>query len=146
MNSVHENVVLNPLLPRPVAEQPLLLSGSLDGSWATSEESVRQSIFHILATQQGERPRAREFGSRIRQFVFRRLEDATLRELEGHVRACIERWEPRVAVESVVADVRAGNTAETEVLIQIRYLLLQQQSKHLITLPLRYWEHWEMPA
>lgn len=142
MNLNLGHVVLNALLPRPVPDQPILVMDP----YGSLEESVRQSLFHILATQQGERSRVREFGSRLRQFVFRRLEDATLRELEAHVRSCIERWEPRVAVESVEAEVRAKPSTGTEVLIQIRYQILRLQSKHLMTLPLRYWEHWEMPA
>ena len=124
------------------AVMPLLMSRADDGQplvvQGTLEESIRQSLLNILATHEGERKLLPEFGSRIRSFVFRRLEETTVQELESHVRGCITRWEPRVELDTVLVESVSEPTPQVE--LHVRYQIKKTQSKHLLRLPLSFWE------
>ncbi|HEU5474596.1 MAG TPA: GPW/gp25 family protein [Actinophytocola sp.] len=66
------------------------------------EVELEQAMRLILSTYPGERPMRPEFGSRIRDFVFRSVNVETISELSRVVRDALLRWEPRVDVEAVV--------------------------------------------
>jgi phage baseplate assembly protein W len=57
----------------------------------------------ILLTYPGERPMRPEFGSRVRDFVFRPADEAMASELAHEVRTSLLRWEPRVDIVKVTA-------------------------------------------
>ena len=65
------------------------------------EVELEQAMRLILSTYPGERPMRPEFGSRIRDFVFRSVNIETISELSQVVRDALLRWEPRVDVEAV---------------------------------------------
>jgi phage baseplate assembly protein W len=60
-----------------------------------------QAMRLILSTYPGERPMRPDFGSRLRDFVFRAATPDTVAELGAEVRRSLLRWEPRVIVEDV---------------------------------------------
>ncbi|HEY0638294.1 MAG TPA: GPW/gp25 family protein [Pseudonocardiaceae bacterium] len=60
-----------------------------------------QAMRLILSTYPGERPMRPQFGSRLRDFVFRGADDGTAAELAQEVRTALLRWEPRVDIEAV---------------------------------------------
>ena len=60
-----------------------------------------QAMRLILSTYPGERPMRPEFGSRLRDYVFRAGTPDTVAELSDEVRRSLLRWEPRVDVERV---------------------------------------------
>src|SRR3954469_9686205 len=62
-----------------------------------------QAMRLILSTYPGERPMRPEFGSRIRDFVFRSPTTDMISELTTAVRLALMRWEPRVIIERVTA-------------------------------------------
>src|SRR2546430_7243433 len=66
------------------------------------EVELEQAMRLILSTYPGERPMRPEFGSRIRDFVFRSVNVETIAELSRVVREALLRWEPRVDVEAVL--------------------------------------------
>src|ERR687884_94382 len=66
------------------------------------EVELEQAMRLILATYPGERPMRPDFGSRIRDFVFRSVNVETIAELSRVVREALLRWEPRVDVEGVL--------------------------------------------
>ena len=66
------------------------------------EVELEQAMRLILSTYPGESPMRPEFGSRIRDFVFRPVNVETIAELSRVVREALLRWEPRVDVEAVV--------------------------------------------
>jgi hypothetical protein len=78
-----------------------------------------QAMRLILATYPGERPMRPEFGSRLRDFVFRAATLDTIAELTGEVRRALLRWEPRVTVENVV--VTAAPEDPSLLYIEIQY-------------------------
>jgi phage baseplate assembly protein W len=62
-----------------------------------------QAMRLILSTYPGERPMRPEFGSRLRDYVFRAATPDTIAELTDEVRRALLRWEPRVDIEQVTA-------------------------------------------
>jgi uncharacterized protein len=68
---------------------------------ARRDQELEQAIRLILATYPGERPMRPEFGSRLRDYVFRSASIDTAAELANEVEKALLRWEPRVNVERV---------------------------------------------
>jgi uncharacterized protein len=68
---------------------------------ARRENELEQAIRLILATYPGERPMRPEFGSRLRDYVFRSATIDTAAELSQEVQDALLRWEPRIDVKSV---------------------------------------------
>ncbi|GAB3459377.1 GPW/gp25 family protein [Actinophytocola sediminis] len=83
------------------------------------EVELEQAMRLILSTYPGERPMRPEFGSRIRDFVFRPINVATIAELSRVVREALIRWEPRVDVEAVL--VSPARDEQGMLLIDIQY-------------------------
>ena len=65
---------------------------------------LEESMRIILLTYPGERPMRPEFGSRVRDFVFRSVDDEMTTALAFEVKRALQRWEPRVDVIKVIAD------------------------------------------
>jgi phage baseplate assembly protein W len=68
---------------------------------ARRDQELEQAIRLILATYPGERPMRPEFGSKVRDFVFRSATIDTAAELASEVEKALTRWEPRITVEHV---------------------------------------------
>ncbi|MDT4926280.1 MAG: uncharacterized protein QOG01_3993 [Pseudonocardiales bacterium] len=68
---------------------------------ARREYELEQAMRLILATYPGERPMRPNFGSRLRDYVFRSATIDTAAELSQEVRNALLQWEPRVDVKSV---------------------------------------------
>ena len=78
---------------------------------AAGSDDVEQAIRILLSTAPGERVMRPEYGCGIHDLAFAVVDATTLTRVETTVRDAIDRWEPRVAVESVTAsatDVAAG--------------------------------------
>ena len=82
------------------------------------EEDIQQSILIILTTAKGERVMRPDFGCAMWEMLFAPLTGGTLGLIEQSVREALERWEPRVELESVVAD---GEQATGTVHITVAY-------------------------
>lgn len=81
---------------------------------AAGSDDVEQAIRILLSTAPGERVMRPEYGCGIHDLAFAVVDATTLTRVETTVRDAIDRWEPRVAVESVTAsaaDVAAGRLA-----------------------------------
>lgn len=86
---------------------------------ARGDQELVQAMRLILMTYPGERPMRPEFGSRLRDYVFR---DATLQtagELAQEVRTALLRWEPRVDIDRV--DVTPDVTEQGLLYIDVAY-------------------------
>ena len=68
---------------------------------ARDETDVEQAIELILATAPGERPMRPEFGCGVHDFVFDSIDAKTVGKMELAIRDALDRWEPRVVVETV---------------------------------------------
>jgi phage baseplate assembly protein W len=70
-----------------------------------------------MDTAPGERPMRPEFGCAVHDYVFERVDAETTGRIEDAVRSALDRWEPRVVVETIGFD-----TPEPGVLlIDVRY-------------------------
>lgn len=85
---------------------------------AEGPEKVRQAIFIILDTEQGERVMLPEFGCGLRRFLMQPNNAATRADIERSVNLALQRWEPRIKVAQV--DVTAGDDPAL-VMIEIQY-------------------------
>ena len=87
------------------------------------EQDVEQAIAIILATGPGERPMRPEFGCGVHNLVFEAIDALTLGQIEHSVRVALDRWEPRIDVESV--DFELGRVDDGVLETQISYRLRQ---------------------
>jgi Bacteriophage baseplate protein W len=82
------------------------------------EESIRDSIWIILATAPGERVMRPDFGCGLHQLVFAVNDATTLGQVAEEVREALIRWEPRIEVLDVDTEVRGRGEV---LLINIHY-------------------------
>ena len=86
---------------------------------SSNEDSIRQSIWMILATAPGERMMRPDFGCGIHDLVFAPNTPTTWGQVANYVRTALIRWEPRIDVEHVSAS--SDPTRPNCLLIQIVY-------------------------
>jgi len=86
---------------------------------ARREAELEQAMRLILSTYPGERPMRPDFGSRLRDYVFRSATVDTAAELSHEVRNALLRWEPRVDIEAV--DVTVDPMERNLLYIDIQY-------------------------
>lgn len=95
-----------------------------DGTVATTAgpENIRQSLEIILSTEPGERIMRPNFGTGLREFVYEPNTATTHRLIEERIVRSIQRWEPRVRLESVV--VRTDTLDPRRAIAEVRYRLV----------------------
>jgi phage baseplate assembly protein W len=71
---------------------------------AHDETDVEQAIRIVLSTIPGERPMRPEFGCAVQDCLFASIDALTLGQVEHAVRVALDRWEPRIEVQSVEFD------------------------------------------
>jgi len=86
---------------------------------ARDETDVDQAIQLILGTAPGERPMRPEFGCGVHNFVFDTIDAGTVARMETEIRAALDRWEPRVFVETV--EFNLDEVADGRLIIDIGY-------------------------
>lgn len=97
------------------------------------ERELEQAMQIILLTYPGERPMRPEFGSRLRDFVFRTVSQDTAAELAVEVRGALARWEPRVDIEMV--DVNPDPFEESTLYIDITYKVKGENDRRNLVFP-----------
>ena len=86
---------------------------------ARDETDIEQAIELILATAPGERPMRPEFGCGVHDFVFDSIDAGTVGKMELAIRDALDRWEPRVIVETV--EFNLDEVADGRLIIDIGY-------------------------
>jgi len=104
---------------------PFQVSANGRLGWSSGEDNVRQSIRILLLTEPGERIMREEFGCGLRRFLFEPNTPATRELIRDRVTRSIERWEPRVSLESVT--VYPDSVEERTVHIDIIFRLVATQ-------------------
>ncbi len=97
------------------------------------EVELEQAMRLILATYPGERPMRPDFGSRIRDFVFRSVNVETIAELSRVVREALLRWEPRVDVEAVI--ISPDPADQSTLYIDIQYVPKDTNDRRNLVFP-----------
>ena len=82
------------------------------------EDSIRDSIWIILATSPGERVMRPDFGCGMHDLVFSVNDVATLSRVKNEVHDALVRWEPRIEVLNVTAEEKGRGEV---LLINIHY-------------------------
>ncbi len=67
----------------------------------TNETAVRRSLINTLRTKKGERPFYYQFGSQLQKYLFEPATPLTEYQINREVNETIQRFEPRVVVNSV---------------------------------------------
>jgi uncharacterized protein len=86
---------------------------------ARDETDIEQAIELILATAPGERPMRPEFGCGVHDFVFDSIDASTVGKMEAAIRDALDRWEPRVIVQTV--EFNLDHVGEGRLVIDIGY-------------------------
>jgi phage baseplate assembly protein W len=86
---------------------------------ARDEQDIEQAIQLILGTAPGERPMRPEFGCGVHEFVFGSIDANTIGQMELAIRDALDRWEPRVVVETV--EFNLDEVADGRLIIDIGY-------------------------
>lgn len=112
--------------------RPDLLRGELH--YRSGAEKVRQSIELVLRTEPGERLMRPDFGCPLRQFLMEPNTVATRSRLERTISDALTAYEPRIAVDQVLA---TPGEDPALVLLSIRYRLVLDDSRESLVLPFR---------
>jgi phage baseplate assembly protein W len=78
-------------------------------AWSEGEVNIREAIRIILLTERQERLRLPEFGGSLNGFLFEPNTVSTRHLIEDRITSELERWEPRVQVETVEVDQDDGD-------------------------------------
>lgn len=78
-------------------------------AWSEGEVNIREAIRIILLTERQERLRLPEFGGSLNGFLFEPNTVSTRHLIEDRIASELEKWEPRVKVETVEVDQDAGD-------------------------------------
>ena len=98
----------------------------------TGTEEVDAAIRMILSTVPGERVMRPDFGCSMWEQLFAPLTATTLGLIEQAVREALERWEPRIELESVEA---AGEQSTGTVHITVAYRVKSTNDVRNLVLP-----------
>lgn len=100
---------------------------------STCEESIRESIWIILATARGERQMLPDFGCGIHDLVFATHSAETAGRVATDVREALILWEPRIDLEDV--EVRSDPEEPSRLLIQVEYRVRSTNSRFNLVYP-----------
>jgi phage baseplate assembly protein W len=109
---------------------------SLEGgriAMAEYEESIRESIWIILATARGERRMRPDFGCGIHDLIFAVHGGETSGRVASEVRQALILWEPRIDLLDV--SVRTDEAEPARLLIQIEYRVRATNNRFNLVYP-----------
>lgn len=98
------------------------------------DDAIRQSLLLLLSTAPGERVMRPAYGCELRRLVFAPNDGTTAGLAIHYVRRAVERWEPRVEIESI--DAEADPDAAGRLLIVLEYRVRATRRRDRIVRPL----------
>lgn len=87
----------------------------------SGDRAVTQAILTLLMTARGQRVMRPEYGCRIHELVFAPGDATTLGLASYYVDEALRRWEPRIEVDRVQAQLDPGDAAR--IVVDLRYRL-----------------------
>ena len=100
---------------------------------AVYEESIRESIWIVLATARGERKMRPDFGCGIHDLVFEEINATTLASIESTVREALITYEPRIELNNVTVD--PSEALDGMLVISIDYRLRRTNQEDNLVYP-----------
>ena len=91
--------------------------------------AIAQSISNLLQTNNGERPFNPEIGSGIRELLFEQNDWGTAAVLNGRIKQCLTKYEPRISVRGVDA---TPNNASNGYDVAITYEILGRDDGRIV--------------
>ena len=82
---------------------------------------LRENLIRVLLTSPGERPMS-SFGCRLKDYLFEQA-NVLQQEVEDEIRKSINRWEPRLIVDSISLDIVDKNAARIMINCRIKETL-----------------------
>jgi phage baseplate assembly protein W len=119
---------------RGIAFPPRVEAGRV--AWSEGELNVRESIRIILMTDQRERIRLPQFGGTLHRFLFEPNTVVTRQRIQDQITTALARWEPRIAIESVVVDEDSGDPQAAVATITYRLVATQVLERVSLTVSL----------
>ena len=125
---------LGSLLGRGIAFPPRL---GPDGRLAFSEgaQNVREAIQVILLTELKERVMRPDFGAGLRTFLFEPNVGATHAAIAERARRALERWEPRIRIETLDVAADADDPQAATLTLAYRLVATGQQDALAVSVP-----------
>jgi phage baseplate assembly protein W len=112
---------------------PPRVNGSGGIALVRENRELEEAMRIILMTYPGERPMRPEFGSRLRDFVFRETSPEMFAALAHEVRSALRRWEPRAEVREV--RVVADENDRSAVFLDIAYTIRETNDRRNLVFP-----------
>lgn len=97
------------------------------------EEEIKEAILIILSTVPGQRVMRPEFGCRLHELLFAPNNRQTAALAERYVRQALARWEPRIQVEEVRAEIDAQESSRLN--IYLRYTIKSIHTSRSLVYP-----------
>lgn len=97
------------------------------------EQDVEEALWMILHTNKGERPMRPEFGSELFRLQFAPNNAATAGLASRYVQEALARWEPRIEVQEVQAQVDPED--EARLIVRVKYLIIATNSERNLVYP-----------
>jgi phage baseplate assembly protein W len=104
----------------------------------SGEEDIRQSLTILLGTTPGERVMQPSFGCGLKSHVYDSIDENTITVLKDVIQRAILFFEPRVTLESIVAN--ASDTREGRLDFLIVYTIISTNTRHNIVYPFYFRE------
>lgn len=101
--------------------------------WSSGELNVRECICTILRTAPGERVERPTFGCGLDRMLFEPNSIATLRLIQDEITQSLARWEPRVSLNNVTAEVNATDPRDVDVTITYTLIATGTQERLQMT-------------
>lgn len=89
---------------------------------ADLKEDIKQSIFILLGTTQGERFIHGSYGCNLPQFIFEPITYELIRKIQQEVATAIMKWEKRIGDTEV--DILNDISEDSRIVIHIKYTVL----------------------
>ena len=97
------------------------------------EKDIKEAIWIILATSQGERVMRPNFGCGIHDYVFEHINITTIKMMEDSVREALTLWEPRIELINIQTSTEKVN--EGKIIISIDYLVRSTNNQFNLVYP-----------
>lgn len=104
-------------------------------AWSEATDNIREGMHVVLATQLGERIMLPQFGTDLRERLFDPNTVATRRLIQERVASALQRWEPRVSVETIAVEQDPAD--ETTAIATVEYRQKANQATGRFSLRLR---------
>lgn len=99
----------------------------------SEEEDIRESLFILLSTKQGERIMLPEYGCDLHKLVFESIDSSMITKAKGMVENAILYFEPRIILDKI--EIRPDAVNDGHLLIDIHYTIRKTNKRSNMVYP-----------